>query len=64
VSSSELQIEVERLRRELAKRDIRIAELEAMLMDRDATIARISRDLAKLQALVNPDLLTYPLPAQ
>jgi transposase len=53
VSSSELQIEVERLRRELAKRDIRIAELEAMLMDRDATIARISRDLAKLQALVN-----------
>lgn len=53
MASSELQIEVERLRRELAKRDLTIDELEAALMDRDATIARISKDLAKLQALVN-----------
>ena len=57
MSPSELQIEVERLRRELAKRDFRIAELEAMLADRDATIARISSDLAKVQALVNQLLL-------
>ena len=47
MAPSELQIEVERLRRELAKRDLRIAELEAMLLDRDATIARLSSDLAK-----------------
>ena len=53
MAPSELQIEVERLRRELAKRDLRIAELEAMLLDRDATIARLSSDLAKLQTLVN-----------
>ena len=52
MSSSERQIEVERLRRELAKRDSRIAELEAMLIDRDGTIARISKDLAKLQAVL------------
>ncbi len=48
-----LHNEIEWFRRELAKRDARIADLEALLSDRDATIARLSKDVATLQALVN-----------
>lgn len=45
VSLSELQLENEELKKQLA-------ECRAVIADRDATIAKLARDLADLQALV------------
>lgn len=53
MSPSDLQKEIETLRRQLKKRDLEITGLKALLEDRDAAIARVSSDLAKLQALAN-----------
>lgn len=53
MSPSDLQHEIETLRRQLKMRDVEIAGLKALLEDRDAAIARVSSDLAKLQALMN-----------
>jgi transposase len=48
VTHGALQAENEALRRELAQKDIVIAEQRAMIADRDATIVRLAGDLAKL----------------
>lgn len=52
VTHGGLQPEIERLRRELAKRDALIAEQQAMIADREATIGRLAADLAKLNKVL------------
>jgi len=53
VTPSELQNDVERLRRELATAHGIIAERNALLADRDAQIAKLTADVATLQKAVN-----------
>lgn len=63
---SELQIENETLKEQLAARDVVIADCKAAIADRDATIAKLAKDVATLQQqvkqLLGPRGASYRIP--
>jgi transposase len=52
VSPSDLQLEIEHLKAQLAARDTELAERDAAIVDRDAKIEKLARDLAMLETHV------------